>query len=75
MLRARNAVESLQAEIITTQVGISSLKRSIIQIQVQREKTIITYRQEVEQCYRELINQLDRWKEEYVFISPIEGIL
>ena len=75
LIRSKNAIENSQAEVITIQVGIASLNRNIVQIQAQADKNNIAYRQDVIQSHNELVNQLDKWKQEYVFTSPINGKL
>ena len=75
LLSSKNALENISGEIITTRVGISSLERSIAQIQVQIDKSAIKYRQEALKNYNTLINRLESWEVDNVFVSPIAGAL
>lgn len=75
IIRSEISIESVNSEIISIQLNMSALKKNITQLQNDSNLKDLKLKQNLTDSFHELVNNLDAWKQMYVFVSPANGKL
>jgi multidrug resistance efflux pump len=74
-LQKKYAMEGNRVSQATTSIQLSQLQKDLIDlsIQYQQKKNELTL--SAEKTYQDLLNQLETWKQNYLLVSPINGMV
>ncbi|HBX51210.1 MAG: hypothetical protein A2275_06970 [Bacteroidetes bacterium RIFOXYA12_FULL_35_11] len=75
LLQKRYSFEGSKSTLSNTQIQISQLQQSIFDLQQQHEDQNKQLKLALSQAYENLIGQIKIWEQNYVFTSPVDGII
>lgn len=75
LLNKRYSFEQNNSSITSTEIQIESLKQSILELRLQKEKQISDQVNLIWQSYENLLSVIDAWRHQYVLVAPTEGMV
>lgn len=75
LLGKRYRFEQNNSSITSTEIQIESLKQSILELSLQKEKQTSDQVNLIWQSYENLLSAMDAWRHKYVLIAPTEGMV
>ncbi len=72
-LQKQETKSNLDANIVSTELGIMQTKQQIIELSIQQEKEIRDYGESLRVLAQQMLNMIKTWKEEYLISTPAEG--
>lgn len=70
-----NELSSLDASLASARISTLELRRQVLELQLQERSEEMTYLQEIDRGARQLLADIDGWKETYAFIAPFSGVV
>lgn len=75
MLQKLGSRESYQSSLIGAELSIITSEQQIIELGIQRDNELETYRRQISQTRQQLLAQVNQWKQRYVIESPADGTI
>lgn len=73
LLQARNSMMSFERQMTTTELSIIQLEQQLVELTIQEEDDIVSFRQEIRSGMENLSAGIRKWKLTYLLTSPIDG--
>ncbi len=74
-LAEQNGKAGFDATLTSTQLSILQTEQQLVELVVQRENEVAEYERSIGQLRQQLLASIARWKEQYAFIAPMDGIV
>ena len=72
-VRAQSASETLKIAHANTKIAINNIDKNKLQLNMLHMEQVSKYKIELEQSMKNLQSSIEAWKQDFLFISPIDG--
>ncbi|MHC1708726.1 MAG: HlyD family secretion protein [Bacteroidales bacterium] len=74
-LQKKFAVEGNKVSLANNNIQLSQLQKDILDISIQYQQKKNELTRNAEKAYQDLLNQIETWKQNYLMVSPVAGVV